>query len=246
MLEKVKDVIKKEKEEDAFKIKLPRHIALTMNGIGEWSKKNKVSLEDANNRSFLILKSTVKTQIRLGIPILTFYLMPETMDKDSESYEQTLNSIINFFTELASSELINKNRVKISVLGKWYDLPGRIVDVIKKTIDGTKDYDSFFLNFCVNYNGQQEIVDACKLIAMSVKAGKIDPEAINKEMIKENLYSSYFLPPGLVIKNGLNKTTSGLLLWDSQKSKIHFTNKLWPDFDKTEFMDAIKEYQKCG
>ncbi len=244
MLEKVKKAIKKEKEEDVFKIRLPRHIALTMNGIEDWAKKNKASLEDANKRSFLILKSTIKTQIKLRIPIITFYLMPESMGQSSESYEQTLDSIISFLTELSSSELINKNKVKISVLGKWYDLPGRIVDVIKKTIDATKDYDSFFLNFCVNYDGQQEIVDACKLIAMSVKAGKIDPEMISKEVIKENLYSSYFLPPDLLIKNGLSKTTSGLLLWSSPKAKICFTNKYWPDFDKTEFMDGIKEYQK--
>lgn len=242
MLEKIKKAIKK--EEDVFKIKLPRHIALTMNGIGAWAKKNKVSLEDANNRSFLILKSTIKTQIRLRVPILTFYLLPESVDKNSENYEQTLNSIINFFTELSPSELINKNKVKISVLGKWYDLPSRIVDIIKKTIEETKDYDSFFLNFCVNYNGQQELVDACKLIAMNIKAGKIDPEMINKEMVKENLYSSYFLPPDLIIKNGLKKMTSGLLLWDSPQAKIYFTNKYWPDFDKMEFMDAIKEFQK--
>ena len=242
MLEKVKNIIKK--DEDIFKIKLPRHIALTMNGIVAWAEKNKASLEDANKRSFLILKSTIKTQIRLGIPILTFYVLPESIDKDSESYEQTLNSIINFFTESSSSELINKNKVKISVLGKWYDLPGRIVNVIKKGIEETKDYDSFFLNFCINYGGQQEIVDACKLIAMNVKSGKIDPEMINNKMIKENLYSSYFLPPDLIIKNGLKKTTFGLLLWDSPKAKIYFTNKYWPDFDKTEFMDAIKEYQK--
>jgi tritrans,polycis-undecaprenyl-diphosphate synthase [geranylgeranyl-diphosphate specific] len=244
MLEKVKEIIKKETQEDIFKIKLPKHIALTMNGIAEWSKKNKTTLEEANKRSFLILKSTIKTQIKLGIPILTFYLLPESIDRDSEAYEQTLNSIINLFTELSSSELINKNRVKISVLGKWYDLPGRVVEVIKKTIEETKDYDSFFVNFCINYNGQQEIVDACKLIAMNVKTGKVDPEMINKEMVKDNLYSSYFLPPDLIIRSGLKKTTSGLLLWDSPQAKIYFTNKYWPDFDKTEFMDAIKEYQK--
>ncbi len=243
MLEKVKGMIKKE-QEDIFQIKLPRHIALTMNGIEAWAKKNKTTLEEANKRSFLILKSTIKTQIRLGIPILSFFILPETMDKNSERYDQTLNSIIDFFTELSSSELINKNKVKISVLGKWYDLPGRIVDVIKETIEATKDYDSFFLNFCANDNGQQEIVDACKLIAMNVKAGKLDPEMINKTIVKENLSSSYFVPPDLIIKNGHKRIISSLLLWDSPQAKVYFTNKYWPDFDKIEFMDGIKEYQK--
>ena len=79
---------------------------------------------------------------------------------------------------------------------------------------------------------------------MQIKSGRLDPELIDKDSIKESLYTSYFLPPDLMIKNGSKKETSGFLLWDSVNSKICFTNKLWPDFDKIEFMDAIKDYQK--
>ena len=96
----------------------------------------------------------------------------------------------------------------------------------------------------MNYDGQEGIVDALKLLVMQIKLVKIDPELIDKNSIKENLYSSYFLPPDLMIKNGNRKETSGFLLWDSVNTKIYFTNKLWPDFDKTEFMDAIKDFQK--
>ena len=84
----------------------------------------------------------------------------------------------------------------------------------KQVIESTKDYDFFFTNFCINYSGHDEIVDACRLIARQVKAGKIDPNSISRETIKENLYSSYFIPPDLIIKNG-KATISGLLLWDS-------------------------------
>ncbi len=244
MLDKVKEIIHKTKEESSFRIKIPKHIAITMNGIEAWAKKNKVSLEDANSRSFLILKSTIKSQIKLGIPILTFYTLPASMNKDKESYEQTLDSMVRFFTELSTSELIHKNKIKVSILGKWYSLPSKVVDSIKNIIDETKEYDAFFLNFCVNYDGQQEIVDACRIIAMNVKAGKIEPEIIDKDLIKENLYSSYFIPPGLIIKNGLKNVNTGLLLWDSAKAKFHFTKKFFPDFDKPELMDAIKEYQR--
>ena len=221
----------------------PRHIAITMHGIEDWAKSNKASLEEANQKSFFIIKNTIKSQIKLSIPILTFYLLPASMNEDTEQFVQLINTTVLFFNELPGLELIHQNKIKISVLGKWYDLPDRVIELIKKTIEATKDYDDFFVNFCINYNGQEEIVDACKLIARQVKAGKLDPDNISKDLIKENIYSSYFLPPELIIKNGL-KMQSGLLLWDSVNSKTYFTGKDWPDFDRTVFMDAIKEFKK--
>lgn len=242
MLNKVKDMLKNKEEE--FKMKIPMHVAITMNGIGAWAKKNNKTLEEANSESFIILKSTIKSQVRLGIPILTFYLLPTWIDKSSERYDQTLNATLKFMTELSKSDLIINNKVKISILGKWYDLPGRIVDGIKEAIGTTKDYDHFFLNFCINYDGQEEIINACKLIAMNVRAEKLDPDMINKEIIKENLSSSYFVPPNLIIKNGRKKITTGIFLWDSSQSTIYFSDTLWPDFDKNIFMDSIKYFEK--
>ena len=239
---KLKDVIKRDK--DVLKIKLPRHIAITMDGIENWALKNDISYGDAYKRAFLILKSTIRSQTRLKIPIISFYLLDENYDKESESYSFLLDAVIEMLNDLSKSNIIHENKIKISVLGKWYNLPGRVVDVIKKTIDETKDYDGFFVNFCINYDGQEEILDAVRLLGMQIKAGKMDPELIDKQSIKESLYSSYYLPPDLMIKNGNRKETSGFLLWDSVNTKIHFTNKFWPDFDRIELMDAIKEYQK--
>ncbi len=241
MLEKIKGAMKKEKY--ALRIKVPRHIAMTTDGIEKWALKNNISYEDAYKRSFLILKSTIKTQIRLKIPILSFFILDKNAAKDG-AYSHLLDAIANTLNDISKSDIVNKNKIKISVLGKWYNLPGKVVDVIKKVIAETKDYDGFFVNFCINYNGQEEIVDALKLLGMQIKVGKMDPDLINKQSIKENLYSSYFIPPDLMIRNGTEKSTSGFLLWDSVNTKIYFTNKLWPDFDKIEFMDAIKEFQK--
>ena len=242
MFAEIKSVITKEK--DVLSIKLPRHIAITMDGTEAWALKNNISYEEAYKKSFLILRSTIRSQAKLKIPILSFYILDADYDRESESYSYLLDSIVEMLNELAGNEFVHENKVKISIIGKWYNLPSRVVDAIKKAIDETKDYDGFFVNLCVNYNGQEEIVNAVKLLGMQIKAGKIDPELIDKESIKENIYTSYFLPPNLMIKNGNKKETSGFLLWDSVNTKIYFTNKLWPDFDKIEFMDAIKEYQK--
>ena len=242
MLDKLKSVVKKDK--DVFRIRLPRHIAISMDGIEKWALKNGISYGESYTKAFLALKSTIRSQVKLNIPVLSFYVLEESYDKDSEAYPYFLDSVVEMLNDLADSEFVKENKIKISIFGKWYKLPGRIVDVIKKAIEATKDYDSYFVNLCVNYNGQEEIVDAMRLIAMQVKAGKMDPEMINKDSVKENLYSSYFLPPDLMIKNGSRKETSGFFLWDSVNTKIYFTNKLWPDFDRIEFMDAIREFQK--
>lgn len=225
-------------------ISMPKHIGISTDGIEKWALKNDISYELAYNRNFAIIKSTMKLQVKLKIPIMSFYILDQKIDKESEYYPELLDSISNMFNNLAANEFVNTNKIKISVLGKWYDLPGRVVDSIKNAIEETKDYDGFFVNFCINYDGQEEIVDAFKLLGMQIKSGRMDPELIDKNSIKENLYSSYFLPPDLIIKNGNRKETSGFLLWDSVNTKICFTNKLWPDFDKTEFLDAIKDYQK--
>ena len=242
MLETIKGMIKKGKY--VLNISMPKHIGLTTDGIEKWALKNDISYENAYKRSLLVIKSTLKLQVRLKVPILSFYIMDQNVDKESEYYPHLLDAIENMFNDFAISEFIHHNKIKISVLGKWYNLPGRIVDSIKGAIDATKDYDGFFVNFCINYNGQEEIVDAIKLLGMKIKLGKLDPDLIDKEAIKESLYSSYFIPPDLMIKNGSRRETSGFLLWDSVNTKICFTNKSWPDFDKTEFLDAIKDYQK--
>lgn len=236
MLEKVKNLIKTE-------LKPIRHLVITLNGMELWSEKNKKPIEESYKQSFDILKDLVEQQIKYNIPILTIYLLPEELKKD-EHFPSFLDSFVNYFEFLKLSELVKKYKIKISALGKWYDIPSRGVESIKSAIEETKDYDTFFINFCINYNGQEEIVDACKLIARQIKAEKLDIDAITKETIKDNIYSSYFMPPSLIIKNGMKKKTAGILLWDSLNTRIHFTQKLFPDFTKSDFSKAVEEYQK--
>lgn len=241
MLDKFRDILKKE-DTDIIKFTLPKHIAIVTKGKHIYAEKHKIPVGEVYQKSNVIILSTIASAVKLSVPIITFYILStETQDLPDSSI--VIDSLTEFFNDLANKELLHKNQVKVSVLGKWYDLPGKFVDSIKNLIEKTKEYDSYFVNFCINYNGQEEIVDAIKLISRQIKADKLDAEMINKDLIKENIYSSYFIPPDLIIING-SKRTSDLLLWDSPNAKLYFTNKLWPDFDKMELMDAIKEYQK--
>ena len=240
MLERFKLLLRLQEKEGIVKRNI-KHLAITTHGMENWSEQNKKPLEETYKKSFELIKQVIELQIKNKIPIFTIYLLPEKLKKEEE-FPKFLDEFIAFFTMLKSSSLVHENKIKISALGKWYDIPGRAVDSIKETLEDTKDYDSFFVNFCINYDGQEEIVDACRLLGRQIKAGKIDIDNITRETIKDNIYSSYFLPPDLIIKNGKLKTTSGLLLWDSINAEIYFTSKNWPDFTASDFTAAVKSY----
>jgi len=237
MLEKFRKILAREPKEPLM------HVAVTMNGIRPFSNKKNIPLDESYKKGFEILNEIIEAQPEKQIPILTIYVIPETQVGDDQ-FPVFLNYLINFFESLISKETIHANKTKINILGKWYDLPGRAVEPIKKAIEETKDYDGFFLNLCINYDGQEEIVDACKLIARQIKAERIDVNNITKKTIKENTYASYFVPPDIIIKNGKLRRTAGTLLWDSSNAELIFTDKDWPEFTKHDFLKAVDSYKK--
>lgn len=220
---------------------MPIHVGITVEGTTEWARENGIDIKEAYRTRFEVVRKAITLQTGLKIPVVTFFLLPAHMKK-SENYSLLLDSIAEFLQELDTSLIAHEYKIKVSVLGKWYDLPSRIVDPIKKIVADTKDYDRFFVNFCINYDGQEEIVDACRIIAMKIKSGKIDVDSINKETLKEDVYSSFLIPLDLLIKTGAKKTTDGFLLWDSTNAVIYFSNVMWPDFDEADLLKALQYY----
>ncbi len=207
---------------------LPKHVAIT-------AETAAMAPELWQERMETILQ-IMKAATTLNIPILTFLLL-----KEKQADEKVIEQMTLFFRELSKSELVAKNQVKVSIIGKWYDLPGSLIEEIKKVIDRTKDYDKFFLNFCINYDGQEEIMDALKLIGMQIRVGKVDPSAITRELVKDSLYSSTFLPPDLIINIGTK--LHGILLWDSASAAVYLAEMPWTSFTKSDFLKAVQYYQ---
>jgi len=214
---------------------LPKHIVIGTYGAVLWSEKNNKPLAEAYRRKIENIKEIMKIQVEKEIPILTVNLLSK------ETKEDMSPIIAAFFEELISNELIAKNKIRITVIGKWYSL-AKIVEPVKKIVEETKDYDSYFVNFCINYDGQEEIMDSLRVMAKKIESGKLKSDEITKEEIKDNLYSSYFIPVDLIIQNKRN--LRGILLWDSVNAKIVFSNKLFPDFTGKDFLRALEEYQE--
>ena len=144
ILSRFTDLIKRD-EEKGIKIKA-RHVAITTDGVMRWAKLNKKGLEESYKQCNLIIKNAIKTQIKLKIPILTIYLLRSDMI-NLEHFSIKVDSLRDLFNDLVETDFIKKHRVKFSAFGKWYDLPGRVVEPIKSFLETTKDYDGFFCKF---------------------------------------------------------------------------------------------------
>jgi len=167
------------------------------------------------------------------IPLLTIGFP----DEDDPEF---LDLLENIFTDLVARNTMNDRQVKLSVLGKWYRLPDRIIQPIKQLTESTRDFDKFFLTLLVRYDGYEEIAAATALLAKQALLGRLDPDSISPEDIKENMYTAGRLSPELIIV--LRDTLDGFLLWDSRYAYVYFHNK--DEFTETDFDLALAWLKK--
>jgi tritrans,polycis-undecaprenyl-diphosphate synthase [geranylgeranyl-diphosphate specific] len=213
--------------------KVPMHIAVNTCGIKAWAEDEKKEFSEAVKKHLELLDELVDLQIRNENRVLTINL---------SEYDGMISDLKAFFSRLISDERIHKNQVRVFVIGRWYDIDSELAEIFKQLIDKTKDYDKFFLNFCINYDGQEEILGAIRLVVRKILADKLKEEDLTNAIIKENTYTSYFPPPELIIEPGMKY--SGILLWDAKGALIYFTKESWLDFEKKEYEKAIDFYNK--
>jgi len=219
-----------------------RHIAITLKGTIKWMQKENKGFEDVFSERYKFIQNIIELMVTENIPIVSVYLEDETMCED-EDCKRLVESLKGFFEKLYDDGALDSSKIKVSVIGKWYNLPGMVIESIKSIIEKTKDYDSFFLNFCINYDGREEIIDSFKILADSFSSNKeqLTKEHISGTIIKENTYSSYFVPPDIIIETGPTNRFSGILLLDSIGARIHFIKKFFPEIGKEEITRIIDQ-----
>lgn len=221
--------------------KTPKHIAFNIKQLDYWAEINSVDIRQAIRESNKRIVEMAELCIKEKVIIFTFNVLGS--DFKPENFSSYMDELVNLLDNLARSSLIHSSRVKISVIGKWYDLPSKVIDSIKNAINRTSEYDNFFLNLCLNYDGKEEIINALKVIMRSIQYEKISPDQLTKQLIKENIYTSYFIPPELIVLTH-DSRTDGFLLWDSPDSSMYFSGVEWNDFDKKELKKALDAYKE--
>jgi tritrans,polycis-undecaprenyl-diphosphate synthase [geranylgeranyl-diphosphate specific] len=182
----------------------------------------------------------------LGIKTITFYAL------SLENIRNRPKRELGFLFSLARKEseemlenrdsFVHKNRVRVNFIGKLEKLPKDLQRALKKAEDMTKGYNSYTINFAIAYGGRQEIVDACRAVALDVANGRLRPDEVNESVLKHSLYTNGGADPDLIIRTGGERRLSNFLLFQSAYSELAFIDSLWPEMTKEEFLGAIKDY----
>jgi len=221
---------------------VPTHIAIQMDGNRRWGKKNKGNPLEGHKNGAKTLKNIIEYCGEKGIKVLTVYaLSTENLKRSKEELKLHFGLHKKYIRdEILNSDKFVKKKVKFQVLGRKELLPKDEQELIKKAEEKTKEFSDYIFNVCLAYNGQDEIVDATKkIIEKCISSDKID-----RNTIKEHLYTKDLPAPEMMIKTGMNpeKRVSGFLLYDIAYSELFFTPTLWPDFTIKELEGMIKEY----
>ena len=225
--------------------RMPRHVAIIMDGNGRWAKQRGVPRLVGHNAGMEAMKEIVRRSSDLGIEYLTVYAFSTENWKRTEEEVSGIFRLLVKFVKLDLHELVEKN-VRVCTLGDYSVIPDAARKSLEQTLEATKDNTGLQFNIALNYGSRAEIVRAVNRIAEDRDAGKIPPE-ITEELISRYLYTGdecgNVPDPDLIIRTSGEERLSNFLLWQSAYSEFVFTDVLWPDFSPEIYEEMIEIYQ---
>jgi undecaprenyl diphosphate synthase len=222
--------------------KMPKHIAIIMDGNGRWAKgKGKFRIFGHQN-GVSTVKTITEACAEIGVKYLTLYAF-STENWSRPALE--VRALMELLVDTMRKELptLMKNKIRLSFIGNMNDLPEKCQKQLKVTMEETKDNDTMDLVLALSYSAKWDLVQAVKNIATDTAAGKIAPEHINDKLIDSYLSTHWMPHPELLIRTSGEKRISNFLLWEIAYSELYFTEKLWPDFTKEDLYHAIFDFQ---
>ena len=228
---------------DLDKSRLPNHVAVIMDGNGRWAKGQGRPRIIGHQKGVDALKNLLRCCKDWGILSLTAYAFStENWGRPQEEVE----FLMTLFERVLRRELeeMNQENVRIRFVGDLSSLPRSLQDEIKRSMVATENNSGVNFTVATNYGSRQEILQACRAIAMEIKEGKLDPEDINEELFEKHLYTSGLVNPDLLIRTSGEMRLSNFLLWQMAYGEIYVTETFWPDFNRFEFHQALKNYQE--
>lgn len=223
--------------------KLPRHVAIIMDGNRRWAKQRGLPILQGHRAGSRATRQVVEACIELGIPILTLYAFSTENWKRPSLEVQALLHLVEVTLKRERDEL-NANGVKVRHIGLVDGLPESLVKTLKETEEMTKNNSTLLLNVAINYGGRNELVRAIRSIARKVSEGELKCEDIDENVVSTHLDTNGLPDPDLLIRTGNEWRVSNFLLWQIAYTELYVTPTLWPDFNKKEFLLALIDYQR--
>ena len=222
--------------------RLPRHIAVIMDGNGRWAKEQGKMRVFGHQHGVDAVRNVTEACAELGVEYLTLYAF-STENWNRSSFE--VDALMTLLTQALKTEVktLNDNNIRLDAVGDLTRLPKSQYNALMSAIENTKDNTRMTLTLCLSYSGRWELTETVKKIAGKVKNGELNPEDINENMVSDNLATSYMPDPELLIRTSGEIRISNFLLWQLAYSELYFTKKYWPDFSKEDLYEAIIDYQ---
>lgn len=222
-------------------MKVPYHLAIIIDGNRRWAKKRGLASFEGHKRGLEKVKEIGKWCKKKGVKILTLFAFST---ENWSRPKMEINYLMKLFSQAFSKkniQEIDREGIKIQVIGQKERLPYQLQEKIKRAEEITQDNREGILNLALSYGGRAEIVEALRKI---MKMNPKPPEKIDEELIEKNLWTAGQANPDLIIRTGGEKRLSNFLLWQSAYSELYFSEKYWPDFTEKDLEEAFKEYSQ--
>ena len=222
--------------------KVPRHVAIIMDGNGRWAKRRNMPRVAGHRAGADAVREVVETARELGIRYLTLYAFSNENWKRPKREISALMTLLRRFMKGELEEMLHYG-IGMRVIGRTDMLPPKVREEIDATMESTAHCDKMTVILALSYGGRAEIVDAARKIAERCVAGEIDPSEVDEDLFARHLYFPDCPEPDLLIRTSGESRLSNFMLWQLSYSEIWFTQTLWPDFTKEEFCRAVIDYQ---
>lgn len=223
--------------------RIPRHISIIMDGNGRWATKRGLKRSQGHVAGVDSLREAVTTSVRLGVDVLSVYAFST---ENWRRPKKEVDLLMHLFASTLVKELplFHQENVRLRFFGDIESLPKKTYEVFERGLRETADYTGMTFALAVNYGSRAELVRATKLLARRVADGSLDPEDIDERALDSSLYTTGLPDPELLVRTSGEMRLSNYLLWQLAYTEFYVTDVLWPDFDKWEYLRAIRSYQR--
>jgi undecaprenyl diphosphate synthase len=222
--------------------RLPRHVAIIMDGNGRWARARGLPRIEGHRRGKEAVRAVVETARRLGIPFLSLYAFSsENWNRPQEEVDALMGLLRRYLaTELRK---MMRNQVRLLAIGNLERLPRSVQEALRRNMEATRHNTGMTVVLAVSYGGREEIATAMRAMAREVRRGDLEPDDINESVISRHLSTAGVPDPDLLIRTSGEMRVSNFLLWQIAYSELLITPTLWPDFGEAEFVAALSHYQ---
>ncbi len=224
--------------------RLPRHVAIIMDGNGRWAKRHGFADRVRGHRAGIkAVRTATRTATQLHLTALTLYAFSE---ENWSRPQREVNALMLLLRQYLKKEIpeMMKNNIRLVASGRLSRLPPKCREQIEKTQKATEKNTGLILNLALSYGGRTEIIDATRKILQDAAAGKIKPDELNEKHFAQYLYRPELPDPDLIIRTSGEYRISNFLLWQGAYAEFYITDVLWPDFSKKDFLVALLDYER--